>query len=93
MEKLYNKDFVTIILSVQLFHGFQYTISKEKFKSMKLNDMIKEIKIELKKFFTKPYDFYILREKVDMLNLHYHGLNIYEDGINKGILYFCDHKD
>jgi hypothetical protein len=82
-----SEDFITIQISAKIYAGFQYKIPKEIINNMTSEEIIKEVKIHMKNFFTNPYDLYLLREGIDKLELHIHDDIPY----NRPIIYLCDH--
>jgi hypothetical protein len=82
-----NDNFITFQVSAELYCGFQYKIPFDIVKKMSNEEIIKEIKIHMKNFFSKPHDLYILKNGIDKLNLHIH--DKIEEGSN--IIYLCDH--
>ena len=50
-------------------------------------EIINQIKINMKKFFSNPHDLYILKDGVDKLKLHIHD----EIKDTNNIIYLCDH--
>ena len=81
-------DFITIKISTKLYAGFTYKIPKETFKQMNIDQVITEVKIHMKNFFTTPHDLFLLREGVDKLELHVHDDIPY----NRPIIYLCDNE-
>lgn len=82
-----NYDFITFEVSAELYGGFQYKIPFIIAKTMTHEEIINEVKINMKNFFSKPHDLYLLKEGVNKLKLHIH--DKIEDSNN--IIYLCDH--
>ena len=81
-----SEDFITIQISAKIYAGFQYKIPKEIINNMTAEEIIKEVKVYMKNFFTNPHDLYLLREGIDKLELHIHDNIPYNT-----IIYLCDH--
>ena len=81
-----SEYFINIQISAKIYAGFQYKIPKEIINNMTSEEIIKEVKIHMKNFFTNPYDLYLLREGIDKLELHIHDDIPY----NRPIIYLCD---
>ena len=81
-----SSEFITVQISAKLFAGFQHKIAKEVINKMSVAEIIDEVKIHLKNFFSFPFDLYLLREKVDDLQLHIHD----DIPFNRPIIYLCD---
>ena len=64
--------FIIFQISSEIYSGFQYKIPYDICKNMSNEDIIKEIKTNMKHFFTFPHDFYLLRNGIDNLQLHIH---------------------
>jgi hypothetical protein len=86
MSLVNEDDFITIKISTKIYTGFSYKIPKEIFMQMNTEEIIKEVKMYMKNFFTTPHDLYFLREGVDKLELHMHDDIPY----NRPIIYLCD---
>lgn len=83
-------EFITFVISATNYSGFTYKIPKNLVYNMSLADIINEVKIEMKNFFSNPHDLYLLKEGIDKLELHIHEeLNLE----TKDIIYLCDHKN
>jgi hypothetical protein len=79
-------NLITIKILAKPYNGFEYKISKKNFHKMSNFEIIEDVKIHMKKFFTNPYDLAILRDGVDKLDLHLHDDIPY----NRPIIYLCD---
>ena len=80
--------FITFQISAKLYSGFQSKIEKNICDKMTLDEIKKYIKTDMKSFFKKPHDLFILSEGVDDLKLHFH--DSFPFSIEK-IIYVCDH--
>ena len=80
-------DFITFQISAKLYAGFQHKIPFIIAKTMTHEEIINQIKINMKKFFSNPHDLYILKDGVDKLKLHIHD----EIKDTNNIIYLCDH--
>ena len=80
--------FITFQISAETYSGFQYKIPYNICKNMTNEDIIKEIKINMKHFFTYPHDFYLLRNGIDDLQLHIHDDRPFN---SNDIVYVCNH--
>jgi hypothetical protein len=80
-------EFITIQISAQTYAGFQYKIPKDIINSMTTDEIIKETKDYMKKFF-KDHNLYLLEQGVNnMGELHFHD----DIPFNRNIIYLCDH--
>ena len=81
-------QFILFQLSCKLYSGFQYKIDINRIDFMTDEEIIDDIKKELKDILSK-YNLQILKEGVNNLSLHIHDdfRNTY-----KNIVYVCDHE-
>ena len=82
-----EENFITMHVSAKLYSGFQYKIPKVIINQMSSDEIIQEVKVYMKNFFTTPQDLFLLRDGVDTLELHIHD----DIPFNKPIIYLCDH--
>ena len=86
--RMADDEFITIKISTKLFTGFEYKIVKDIYNKMTVEEIIKEVKIYMKNFFTFPHDLYILKTLIDELELHIH--NCISSNESSYIIYLCE---
>jgi len=77
-------------ISDELFWGYNMIVDLDNYKSFE--ELVLTIKNDLIKFLNMN-NLQILKEKAELLNLHYHGYDKYEDlyKTNEMIIYICGH--